>query len=211
MGSLRSRGVVGGQWSRAQTVLALGGGAAWRVRWALRNCARDHCPPSTLWGFLRSLGDGSFSLGIGSVRWVGVVASRGLEGDVDLVDRAAPPSYPLAPRERGEGQGEGPHFTRPGPRIARYLHRSHPASPLRASRGRPRGGPGNRTTIERRHPRPRPGLGRSSQISSLTSSKRSHVVRKSRYVSTSRSIFESNGPGRSCRVLVLPATLVVKA
>jgi len=53
--------------------------------------------------------------------WVGVVASRGLEGDVYLVDRAAPPSYPLAPRERGEGQGEGPHFTRPGPRIARYF------------------------------------------------------------------------------------------
>ena len=53
--------------------------------------------------------------------------------------------------------------------------------------------------------------GRASQISSLTSSKRSHVVRKSRYVWTSRSILQSNGPGRSCRVLVLPATLVVKA
>jgi hypothetical protein len=58
---------------------------------------------------------------------------------------------------------------------------------------------------------PGASTGRASQIASLTSSNRSQVARKPRWVSTSRSIFESIGPGRSCSVLVLPSTLVVNA
>ena len=53
--------------------------------------------------------------------------------------------------------------------------------------------------------------GLASQMASLTSSNLPQVERKSRYVATSRSTFVSNGPGRSCKVLVLPSTLVVKA
>jgi hypothetical protein len=53
--------------------------------------------------------------------------------------------------------------------------------------------------------------GLASQMASLMSSNLPQVARKSRYVATSRSTFVSNGPGRSCKVLVLPSTLVVKA
>ena len=44
---------------------------------------------------------------------------------------------------------------------------------------------------------PDASTGRASQMASLTSSRRPQVARKPRYVWTSRSIFESTGPGRS--------------
>jgi hypothetical protein len=53
--------------------------------------------------------------------------------------------------------------------------------------------------------------GRASQMASLTSINCSHVARNSRYVSTSFCILVRSGPGRSCKVFVLPFSFLVKA